>query len=130
MLIGARLRSIREERQLSQGDLYRRTGLMTCYLSRIENGYTVPSVATLEKLARALKVPLYYFFYDGEEPPAAPELRTRKKDDPDAWHHSRQDTHFLNRLGAYLCRTDSAHCEILLDLAEMMASPARHPEKT
>jgi len=129
MLIGARLRMLRERRNLSQGDVYHRTGLMSCYLSRVENGYTVPSVETLEKLARALDIPLYYLFYEGERPPAALSRYISRKDDPAAWSDSRKDTRFINRLSAYLARTDRAHTELLLQVAEMMASPARHPKK-
>ncbi len=54
MVIGDRLRDLREEKQLSQGDIEQRTGLLRCYISRVENGHTVPSIETLEKLARAL----------------------------------------------------------------------------
>lgn len=129
MLIGARLRMLRERRNLSQGDIYRRTGLMSCYLSRVENGYTVPSVQTLEKIARALDIPLYYLFYEGEKPPMPSNFALRRKDDPIAWSHSRKNTRFINRLSAYLARTDSAHTELLLQMAEMMASSARHPKK-
>lgn len=68
MLIGQRLRELRESKNLSQGDLEKRTGLLRCYTSRVENGHTVPSVETLEKYARALEVPLYKFFHDGKEP--------------------------------------------------------------
>ena len=66
MIIGDRLRVLREEQNLSQGDIEKRTGLLRCYLSRVENGHTVPSLETLEKLARALEVPLYKLFYDGD----------------------------------------------------------------
>ena len=51
MVIGTRLRSLREERKMSQGDIEKRTGLLRCYISRVENGHTVPSIETLEKLA-------------------------------------------------------------------------------
>jgi len=54
MLIGDRLRAIREAKKLSQGDIEERTGLLRPYISRVENGHTVPSIETLEKLARAL----------------------------------------------------------------------------
>lgn len=64
MEIGRKLKKLREERSLSQGDVEKRTGLLRCYTSRVENGYTVPSVETLEKYARALEVPLYRFFTD------------------------------------------------------------------
>ena len=72
MIIGDRLRALREEKKLSQGDIEKRTGLLRCYISRVENGHTVPAIETLEKLARALECPLYQLFYDGEEPPSCP----------------------------------------------------------
>jgi len=67
MIIGERLRALREEKKFSQGDIEKRTGLLRCYISRVENGHTVPAVETLEKFARALEVPMYQLFYDGEE---------------------------------------------------------------
>jgi transcriptional regulator with XRE-family HTH domain len=66
MEIGRRIRELREAKHLSQGDIEKKTGLLRCYTSRVENGYTVPSVDTLEKYARALEVPLYRFFTDGQ----------------------------------------------------------------
>ena len=54
MMIGERLRLLREEQKLSQGDIEKRTGLLRCYISRVENGHTVPAIETLEKLARAM----------------------------------------------------------------------------
>lgn len=65
MVIGERLREIRQLKSLTQGDIEKRTGLLRCYLSRVENGHTVPSLDTLEKIARALEVPLYQIFYEG-----------------------------------------------------------------
>jgi len=59
VLISDRLRSLREEKKLSQGDIEKRTGLLRCYVSRVENGHTVPAVETIEKFARALEVPIY-----------------------------------------------------------------------
>jgi transcriptional regulator with XRE-family HTH domain len=78
MLIGERLRSLREEKQLSQGDIEKRTGLLRCYVSRVENGHTVPAVETLEKFARALEVPTYQLLYEVEEPPSTPMPGVRK----------------------------------------------------
>ncbi len=68
MQIGHRLRELREAKKLSQGDIEKRTGLLRCYTSRVENGYTIPSVQTLEKYASALEVPLYMVFCDGSGP--------------------------------------------------------------
>ena len=75
MIIGDRIRLLRETKKLSQGDIEKRTGLLRCYISRVENGHTVPAIETLEKLARAMEVPLYQLFYDGEEPPELPIFR-------------------------------------------------------
>ena len=70
MVIADRLRSMREQKNMSQGDIEKRTGLLRCYISRVENGHTVPAIETLEKMARAMEVPMYQLFYDGEKPPA------------------------------------------------------------
>jgi transcriptional regulator with XRE-family HTH domain len=69
LMIGERLRTIRESKNLSQGDIEKRTGMLRCYTSRVENGHTVPSIETLAKYAQALDVPLYQIFYDGEAEP-------------------------------------------------------------
>jgi transcriptional regulator with XRE-family HTH domain len=47
---------LREQQRISQGVIEKRTGLLRCYISRVENGHTVPSVDTLEKMARASEV--------------------------------------------------------------------------
>ena len=58
MIIGDRLRALREDKKLSQGDIEKRTGLLRCYISRVENGHTVPAIETVEKMARALEIPI------------------------------------------------------------------------
>ena len=62
MIIGQRLRQIREQKKMSQADIERETGLLRCYISRVENGHTVPTVETLQKFAYALEVPMYQLF--------------------------------------------------------------------
>jgi transcriptional regulator with XRE-family HTH domain len=64
MVIGDKLKTLRAQKNLSQADIEKRTGLLRCYISRIENGHTVPSVDTLEKMPRALEVPMYRLFTD------------------------------------------------------------------
>ena len=64
MNIGRKLRELRIAENLSQGDIEERTGLLRAYTSRVENGHTSPSIATLEKYATALDVPLYTLFYE------------------------------------------------------------------
>ncbi len=79
MLIGERLRAIREAKKLSQGDVEHRTGLLRAYISRLENGHTVPAVETLEKFARALEVPMYQLFYESNKAPQpVPKLRPKQ----------------------------------------------------
>src|SRR5712671_3609212 len=98
MIIADRLWELRETKKLSHGDIEKRTGLMRCYISRVENGHTVPSIETLEKLARALEVPLYQLFYESEEPPKLPNLPKRKSSGDTAWGSSGKDARFLGKL--------------------------------
>ena len=72
MLIAERLKALREQKNMSQGDIEKRTDLLRCDISRVENGHTVPAIETLEKMARAMEVPIHVLVYDGEEPPVAP----------------------------------------------------------
>ncbi len=85
MIIGDRLRDLREQKKLSQGEIEQRTGLLRCYISRVENGHTVPSVETLEKFARALEVPMYQLFYDGDLNPKLPIFSRRKPGNGHSW---------------------------------------------
>jgi transcriptional regulator with XRE-family HTH domain len=62
--IGATIRDLRLQRGMSQGDIEKRTGLLRCYLSRVENGHTVPSLDTLQKIAASLEMHLSQFFSD------------------------------------------------------------------
>jgi transcriptional regulator with XRE-family HTH domain len=85
MVIGDKVRMLREQKNLSQGDIEKRTGLLRCYLSRVENGHTVPSVDTLEKLARALEVPMYRLFTEEEhvkKPNIPAEVISRRAGNP------------------------------------------------
>jgi transcriptional regulator with XRE-family HTH domain len=72
MDVGQRIKQLRLERGLSQGDIEKKTNLLRCYVSRVENGFTVPSLETIEKLCAAMETPLYVFFYDGNGTPPRP----------------------------------------------------------
>jgi len=122
MIIGDRLRALREEKKLSQGDIEKRTGLLRCYISRVENGHTVPAIETLEKLARALECPLYQLFYDGEEPPQLPNLPKRKSSDDIAWGTSGKEARYLNKLRRLLSKADDEDRKLLLYMAQKMAN--------
>jgi transcriptional regulator with XRE-family HTH domain len=122
MVIGDRLRAMREAKQLSQGDIEKRTGLLRCYISRVENGHTVPAVETLEKLARALECPLYQLFYDGEEPPQLPNLLKRKSSDDIAWGSRGKDARYLSRFRRLMGKTTDADRKLILYMAQKMAT--------
>jgi transcriptional regulator with XRE-family HTH domain len=120
MLIGDRLRELRETRKLSQGDIEKRTGLLRCYISRVENGHTVPAIETLEKLARALEIPMYHLFYEGDKPP---DLPTFKKDSEDKlWGTSGKQAVYLHKLRRCLSKTAEADRKILLSLVQKMTN--------
>ncbi len=121
MIIGDRLRDLREEKKLSQGDIEKRTGLLRCYISRVENGHTVPAIETLEKMARALEVPLYQLFYEGEEPPQVPTLFKQKFPDEGAWGSSGKNARFLSKLRRVLGRVNEGDRKLILHMAQKMA---------
>ncbi len=121
MIIGDRLRDMREQKKLSQGDIEKRTGLLRCYISRVENGHTVPAIETLEKLARAMEIPMYQLFYDGEEPPKLPNLPKRKSSDDIAWGSSGKDSRYLGKLRRLLAKTEEEDRKLLLYMAQKMA---------
>jgi transcriptional regulator with XRE-family HTH domain len=121
MIIGDRLRALREEKNLSQGDIEKRTGLIRCYVSRVENNHTVPAIETLEKFSRALEIPMYQLFYDGDEPPKPPNLSTRKSSDKDAWGSTGGDARYLNKLRRLLSKTDEEGRKLMMFMVQKMA---------
>ena len=121
MIIGDHIRAIREEKKLSQGEIEKRTGLLRCYISRVENGHTVPAVETLEKFARALEVPLYQLFYEGDTPPALPNLLKRRSAKEIAWGTSGKDARVLERFRKLLGRATDSDRKLLLFVAQKMA---------
>jgi len=121
MIIGDRLREMREEKKLSQGDIEKRTGLLRCYISRVENGHTVPAIETLEKMARALEVPLYQLFYDGEEPPKLPNLLKGKSSDENAGGSSGKNARFLSKLRRLLGKSSDGDRKLVMHMAQKMA---------
>jgi transcriptional regulator with XRE-family HTH domain len=121
MIIGDRLRVLREQKKFSQGEIEKRTGLLRCYISRVENGHTVPAVETLEKFARALEVPLYQLFYDGDEPPKLPNLPKRRSSSVLIWGDNGKDARTLAKFRQLLSRADEEDRRLLLFMAKKMA---------
>src|SRR6476646_6857718 len=95
MNIGSTIRAYRQQKGMSQGDIETRTGLLRCYVSRVENGHTVPSLETLEKFARAFGVPIYRLFFDGNEPATPPKLLYKKTPSEIIWGSDGNDARAL-----------------------------------
>ena len=123
MIIGKRLRQLREELTLSQGDIEKRTGLLRCYISRVENGHTVPSLETLERLAAALQIPLYQLFYEGEAPPPLTNLSERCSTEELAQDDEQGDElKFMEKVKELLSRINARDRQLLLYVAQKLAS--------
>jgi transcriptional regulator with XRE-family HTH domain len=121
MIIGERLRALRDEKKLSQGDIEKKTGLLRCYISRVENAHTVPSVETLEKMARALEIPMYKLFYESEEPPKLPNLLKRKSAEDILWGSSGKDANMLGKFCRLFGRMKEDDRNMLFFMAQKMA---------
>ena len=124
MLIGTRLRQLREEKGLSQGDIENSTGLLRCYISRVENGHTVPSLETLERFAAALDVPLYQLFFADEEAGPTPHLTPRKtlEELVEEGGKAGHDARFLLKLKTLVTQIGEPERDVLLTLAKKLAT--------
>jgi transcriptional regulator with XRE-family HTH domain len=118
MIIGDRLKELREGKNFSQGDIEERPGLLRCHISRVENGHTVPSVETLEKFARALDVPMYALFYDGDEPPEAPKLPKIKDRE---FGRTAKEANYMRKLTRLLSKMSANHRNLVFELARKSA---------
>jgi len=120
MIISDRLRQLRDEK---------RTGLLRCYISRVENGHTVPTVETLEKMARALEVPLYQLFYEGDGPPKVPNLLKRKTSNDVVWGSFGKHAIYMQKLVKCLGKATDSDRKLLLSLTQKVAGRNRRVSK-
>jgi len=105
MVVGERIRALREEKKITRGDLQQRTG------------YTVPAIETLEKFARGLKVPIYRFFYEGiGRPPLVPV-----NESGGLWGADGKEKKMLGKFRRYLAQLNESERSLLLYLGEEMA---------
>src|ERR1700746_3234908 len=115
MVIGNRLKELRESKELSQGDIEKRTGLLRCYTSRVENGHTVPAVETLEKMARALEIPMYRLFHDGEVPAGLSKLKPPRDDE---FGRRGKEADYFSKLRRLLSKMEPGDQKLLLQMAQ------------
>src|SRR5271165_4751612 len=123
MLLGKRLRELREAKKLTQGDVQRVTGLTRPYISRVENGRSVPGVAILEKWARAFDMPLYELMHDGEQPPAPLKVGTGNEET--LWGDAGTQAAELDQLRGALSKMDDRQRNILLSVVHRMVRRPR-----
>ncbi|WP_446743881.1 helix-turn-helix domain-containing protein [Silvibacterium acidisoli] len=113
MQIGITIRGYRLQKGLSQGDIEKRTGLLRCYLSRVENGHTVPSLDTLSKIAQALDLPLAQFFADDT---LGQDLTNQKLSD--------DELRFLTQIRRYSSNLNDSDRKLLLAMVKKFAATA------
>ena len=120
MVIGDRLKSLREQKKMSQGDIEKRTGLLRCYISRVENGHTVRNVDTLEKMARALEIPMYRLFTEDADV-KKPNIQLQPV--PSRAVNTKQDRE-LRAFSKLLSRMNDKNRGLLLYMTSKMANKA------
>ena len=113
MNIGTTIREYRLQKNMSQGDIEKRTGLLRCYLSRVENGHTVPSLDTLQKIARALDLQLSQFF--------AEELVSKEMS---GLNLNEDEIRFLTQVQRYSAQLSESDRRLLLAMVKKFASTA------
>ena len=124
MLIGERIEKLCEAKKLTQNDIHRRTGLLKVYTSRIENNHVVPSIKTIKKYARALEVPVYRLFYEGDKPPDVSKIPKGKFDDG-PWGGSGEDARTFSQFRRHLGRMKKKDRKLLLYMAQLIARSRR-----
>lgn len=113
MKIGSTIRTYRLQKGLSQGDIEKKTGLLRCYLSRVENGHTVPSLDTLAKIAEALDLPIAQFFADDS---LGRQFNTQKLSD--------EELRFLSQIRRYSSNLNDSDRKLLLAMVKKFAATA------
>jgi transcriptional regulator with XRE-family HTH domain len=124
MIIADRLRNVREAKKLSQGELAKRTGLHRCYLSRVENGHTIPTIETLEKITRAFEIPMYQLFYEDEKSPERTVIARGGTHKPE-WGSTGKEARFLRELQRCLGKMHERDRQILLRFAATISQLRR-----
>jgi len=116
MNIGETIRNYRMQKGMSQGDIEKRTGLLRCYLSRVENGHTIPSLDTLAKIAQAMELPLGQFFAEshanGSNPKNLPAL-------------TEEEVRFLSQIRRYSSNLNDSDRKLVLAMVKKMAATAK-----
>jgi transcriptional regulator with XRE-family HTH domain len=115
MNIGDTIRNFRLQKGMSQGDIEKRTGLLRCYLSRVENGHTIPSLDTLSKIAGAMDLPLSQFFAESGNSNGSKSLPQLSDD----------EVRFLSQIRRYAVSLNESDRKLVLAMIKKMAANAK-----
>ena len=113
MNIGETIRNFRLQKSMSQGDIEKRTGLLRCYLSRVENGHTIPSLHTLAKIAQGMELPLATFFADGATESANGKAAPQLTED---------EVRFLSQIRRYSPNLNDSDRKLVIAMVKKMAA--------
>src|ERR1700741_1264784 len=114
MNIGETIRNYRLQKGMSQGDIEKRTGLLRCSLSRVENGHTIPSLDTLAKIATAMELPLSQFFSDTGHTNGSKGLPQLSED----------EVRLLSQIPRYSTSLNDSDRKLVLAMVKKMAASA------
>ena len=115
MKIGETIRNFRLQKGMSQGDIEKRTGLLRCYLSRVENGHTIPSLDTLAKIAGAMDMPLARFFAEASPANGSKQLPQLSED----------EMRFLSQVRRYTANLNDSDRKLVLAMVKKFATPSK-----
>jgi transcriptional regulator with XRE-family HTH domain len=121
VIIGERLRALRMGKKLLQKDVAKKTGLLRGNMPRLEIGRAVPTIRTLEKMTRALEIPMYQLFYVRKGPPRLPNLRKRKSPKDNLWGNSGKDAYMLAEFCRLFGRMKESDLRLVFFMAQKMA---------
>jgi len=112
MKIGTTIRAHRLQKGLSQGDIEKKTGLLRCYLSRVENGHTCPRWTRCRRLPWRSTCPFPVFTDDA----LGPQLNTQKLSD--------EELRFLTQIRRYSANLNESDRKLLLAMVKKFAVTA------
>jgi transcriptional regulator with XRE-family HTH domain len=115
MNIGDTIRNFRLQKGMSQGDIEKRTGLLRCYLSRVKNGHTIPSLDTLAKIAGAMEMPLGQFFAESSNDNGHAKAVPQLTDD---------ELRFLSQIRRYSGNLNDSDRKLVIAMVKKMAAGA------
>jgi hypothetical protein len=87
----------------------------------VRREFLIAGLTVMMGFARALEVPIYQLFYDGEDPPKLPHLPKRKTADDIAWGSSGKEARLLVKFRRLLSHMGEADRGLVLSMAQKMA---------